>query len=82
MTGFFVVAYFVVLVVSFILTAKLARRKGYSPAWAFLAFPLGILVVFGFIFLPRRTTTRVLTPEMQRRSIKVIPPDEQGRYRS
>jgi Na+/melibiose symporter-like transporter len=75
-----IVAWLVLALFSLVLTAHLAHKKGYSRAWALLALVFGVLTIFGFLFLPNRLQTRLITPEQQRASIRVIPPDEHGRY--
>lgn len=64
--------YFAFLIGCYIVAANLAG----------LVVIFGVLVVIAFLLLPHRSRRRrLLTPEQQRKSIKVIPPNAQGRYR-
>lgn len=81
-TLFLVAVFIVTYVACWVFLGPLAESKGYTVTYQRAIPVVNIVGVVVFLVLPRRSPRRrLLTPEQQRRNIRVTRPDERGRYR-
>lgn len=81
----FYVALFVILVTyipCWIVLEPLARSKGYAVTYERVIPVVNLIAVAFYLVVPRRSPTRrLVTPKEQNKKVRVIRPDQHGRYR-